>query len=113
MTIRNLIIAWASENKCSVDEAADALHSALDAEVTAYKRESEVYGAACDAVIADTPAISKEALPGAVAFRLAQGNPASFASTLAKVTEYVGLTYTGKRGRRAAGDESVRLTKRT
>ena len=112
MSIRSLLLSFAAEAKCSLDEAAEALHAAVDSEATKYKSDCEAFQTACDAVISENPTVTKEALIPMVAMSLTKGNPASFAKVLGDVGEYVNLTYIGKRGRRAADDTSVRLTKR-
>ena len=112
MSIRGLILSVASESGLSLDEAALSLHEQIDNVVSAYKHECETYAAACDAVIADSPAVTKEALAPMVAMSLSKGNPAAFPETLKAVSEFVNITYVGKRGRRKEGDNSVRLSKR-
>ena len=112
MSIRSLLLAFAADNHVSLDDAAASLHDAIDNEVSVYKAESERFAAACDAVIADNPTVTKEALAPMVAMSLAGTNPAAFPETLRAVSEFVALTYIGKRGRRSADDTSVRLTKR-
>lgn len=110
--LRNVIIAFASDNKLTLDEATSALHEALDAAASQYKSECETFAVACDAAIDEDPTLTKESLPALVAMKLSGKNPAAFPATLKAVSEYVSLTYVGKRGRRAADDNSVRLTKR-
>ena len=112
MSIRSLILSLASESGVSLDEAAETLHDQIDSVVSAYKHECETYAAACDTVISESPSVTKEALAPMVAMSLSKGNPAAFPETLRAVTEFVNITYVGKRGRRKEGDTSVRLTKR-
>lgn len=112
MSVRSLLLGFASENGVSVDEAAASLHDAIEDTLSVYKRECERFSSACEAILAENPAITKEALSPMVAMSLTVGNPAAFPETLRAVTEFVGLSYVGKRGRRKEGDTSVRLTKR-
>lgn len=112
MNVRSLLLSLASESGLSLDEACDSLHQQIDETVTAYKHECERFSVACEAVIAENPAITKEALSPMVAMSLSKGNPASFPETLRAVSEFVNISYVGKRGRRKEGDNSVRLSKR-
>ena len=112
MSIRSLLLAFAAENNVSLDAAADSLHASVDHSLSQYKVESERFQQACDSVLADSPTVTKEALVPMVAMQLTKGNPASFPEVLRAVGEFVAITYVGKRGRRRAGDESVRLSKR-
>lgn len=112
MSIKSMILSFAADNKVTLTEAANAVHDEIDNFVETYKRESAVFAAACDKVIAENPSVSKESLAPMVAMALSANNPAAFPSTLKSVSEFVDLTYVGKRGRRAADDNSVRLTKR-
>ena len=99
MSIRGLILSVASESGLSLDEAADSLHEQIDNVVSAYKHECETYAAACDAVIADSPAVTKEALAPMVAMNsipqhevangkghreLARANPTALSNDVAK-----------------------------
>lgn len=112
MSIRSMILAFATENNVSLDSAADSIHASIDAELEQYKVESERFQQACDDILADSPSITKEALAPMAAMQLSKGNPSGFPEVLRSVAEFVTLTYVGKRGRRRAGDESVRLSKR-
>ena len=112
MSIRSLILSVASESGLSLEEAAASLHEEIESTVSAYKRECERFSTACEAVIAESPSVTKEALAPMVAMSLSKGSPASFPETLRAVSEFVNITYVGKRGRRKEGDNSVRLTKR-
>lgn len=112
MSVRSILLSFASENGVSVDEAASCLHDEIDSVLGAYTRECEVYASACESVLAENPAITKEALVPMVAMALSKGSPASFPETLRSVGEFVSINYVGKRGRRKEGDTSARLTKR-
>jgi hypothetical protein len=112
MSIRSLLLSFATDNSVSLDESADALHSEIDNTVNEYKRECEVFADACESVIAENPSVTKESLSPMAAMFLTKNSPAAFPDTLRAVTEYVNLAYVGKRGRRKAGDDSVRLAKR-
>jgi len=112
MSIRSLLVSFATDNAVSVDESAHALHSQVDNAVDEYKRECEVFAGACESVIAENQSVTKESLSPMAAMLLTKDSPDKFPDTLRAVTEYVNLAYVGKRGRRKAGDDSVRLTKR-
>lgn len=112
MSIKTVLLGIASENKCSLDEAAEILHAQVDSTVSQYKTECERFSSACEQVIAENPSVTKESLAPMVAMAITATNPAAFPATLKAVSEYVDLTYVGKRGRRAADDNSVRLSKR-
>jgi hypothetical protein len=112
MSIRSLLLAFAADNNVSVECAAQSLHSSVDVALEQYKAEGELFQAACDDVLTESPSITKEALVPMVAMALTRNNPGSFPEVLRSVSEYVALTYVGKRGRRRAGDETARLSKR-
>lgn len=110
--LRSLLLSVARENGISVDDAANSLHTEIEDVLSAYKAESEKFASVCENVIAENPSVSKEALPGMVAMQICANNPTAFPRILKSVSEYVDLTYTGKRGRRSADDNSVRLFKK-
>lgn len=112
MSIRSLILSFAADSKCTLDEAAEAIHAEIDNTVVQYKGECEAYQTACDEILDENPSVTKEALIPMVAMKLSGSNPAKFAETLRGVGEYVNLTYVGKRGRRKADDTSARLSRR-
>ena len=112
MSVRSILLAFAADNNVSLDSAADSLHASVDNALCQYKAEGETFQAACDDVLNESPSITKEALVPMVAMALTRDNPGSFPEVLRSVSEYVALTYVGKRGRRRAGDETSRLSKR-